>query len=97
MKNYSQYKFTLKERILCFEGMSAKEKRDEIKKKMGWEKYWLSKVEGAKLTSRIKLEHEQLTVLADCLNCTIDDLINPKCKEVVLKSLPLKKSALAAA
>ena len=97
MKNYSKYKFAIKQILESKSGNTIPTLRKELMQKLDVSSPWLSRILNAKLDSKIKLEHEQLVKIADTLNCDIDKLITEQCRLKIRKSVATKSKVVTAA
>ena len=86
MRDYSVYKFSIKE---ILEGKAANSisiiKLDLISK-LNISMDWLNRILNARIGSRVKLDHTQLIIFSDVLDCNIDDLITERCKLNIRKA-----------
>ncbi|MEM6321444.1 MAG: hypothetical protein AAF960_27550 [Bacteroidota bacterium] len=96
MKDYSIYKFAIKQILESKAGHLIPTLKKELMQKLDISRVWLSKILNARVGSKIKLDHIQLSIFADVLQCSIDDLITPKCRVKIRQKLKKKSVATAA-
>lgn len=87
MNDYSQYKFAIKQILESKAGNKIPLLKMELMQKLGITRTWLNKILNAKLDSKIKLDHIQLSIVADVLKCKIDKLITKKCRVAIRKKV----------
>lgn len=80
MKDYSIYKFSIKQILESKAGHLIPVIKKDLERKLGITRDWLNRILNARVNSSIKLDHVQLSIIADVLKCNIDKLITKKCR-----------------
>lgn len=96
MKDYSLYKFAIKQLLEALPANQIPKIKRNLLLQLGISYDWFSKIINAKVDSAIKLDHIQLSIVADALDCSIDALITLQCRTAIRKSIEAKKAACAA-
>ncbi len=96
MKDYSIYKFAIKQILESKAGHLIPVIKKDLEKKLGITRDWLNRILNARVNSKIKLDHVQLSIVADVLKCKIDDLITKKCRLKIRQKANKKAVAVAA-
>lgn len=96
MKDYQLYKFAIKQLIEGKPANRIPDLKQELITKLAISYDWFSKIINAKVDSAIKLDHIQLSIVADVLDCSIDALITPQCRTAIRKDIQQKLVAQAA-
>jgi len=87
MKDYSIYKFAIKQILEAKAGVKIPKIKLELMAKLSITRTWLNKIINAKVGSNIKLDHEQLVIISKVLKCSINKLITSQCKDAIIKSI----------
>lgn len=93
MKEYSKYKFAIKEILESKPANKIQFIRKEMIDRLDISRTWLSRIINARIGSTIKLDHIQLLIIADILKCKIDKLITKECRMKVIEETEKEKIA----